>query len=288
MSGNLKRGDDALLSCEDGIDNTGIGTDALSNVEGSGNTALGERAGKLNADGSPCLSADNGVYLGKDSKASADDAENEIAIGTDAEGKGSNTATLGNDSTTNTYLKGEVSCPKLAPTLMIIPKAVSAPVNAVVEVKSVLSTALVGDDNDLDFTSKLAGVLGDDIKITYVDPAGNDAALGIVVTGESIVVNLATGPAGAITSLASEIITAIENDVDANALVGVVNKTGNDGSGVVTALIETSLASGVDAVDGTPGYEGMITSYGDDLYMCNTDDFTTAQAGWLKTTLTTF
>ena len=117
---------------------------------------------------------------------------------------------------------------------------------SVAEVKSSLSTDLEGDNNDLVYTSKLAGTAGDAITIAYIDP-GETAALNIVVTGTKIVVNLAHDGIG-ITTTADDISSAISLDDDANALVGVANKVANDGSGVVTAMAETPLAGGVDAV----------------------------------------
>jgi hypothetical protein len=118
---------------------------------------------------------------------------------------------------------------------------------SVAEVKSSLSTDLVGDNNDLVYTSKLTGTAGDAITIAYIDPAGA-GALSIVVTGTDIVVNLAHD-GGGITTIADDISAAIALDVDANALVGVADKAANDGSGVVTAMAETPLAGGVDEVN---------------------------------------
>jgi hypothetical protein len=118
---------------------------------------------------------------------------------------------------------------------------------SVAEVKSSLSTDLAGDNNDLVYTSKLTGVAGDAITIAYIDPA-QAGALSIVVTGTDIVVNLAHD-GNAITTIADDISAAIALDVDANALVGVADKAGNDGSGVVTAMVATALAGGVDAVN---------------------------------------
>lgn len=118
---------------------------------------------------------------------------------------------------------------------------------SVAEVKSSLSTDLAGDNNDLVYTSKLTGVAGDAITIAYIDPA-QVGALSIVVTGTDIVVNLAHD-GNAITTIADDISAAIALDVDANALVGVADKAGNDGSGVVTAMEATALAGGVDAVN---------------------------------------
>ena len=226
-----------------------------------------------------------------------------------------------------------------------------------------LSTALTGTENDLVFTSLLDGAEGNAITVAYINPATPSAALGVVVTGTDIVVNLATGvgsrqvetataagtvttsgnatvtvtsailagsplaisvpvvendtandialairtalaangavaakfdvsgatnavilttkaayvaandatlniaiidgtsvgvttaatsantTAGvvaAITSIASEVAAAVEADEDAAALVSVANKASNDGTGIVTALAETALASGLD------------------------------------------
>lgn len=112
-----------------------------------------------------------------------------------------------------------------------------------VAVHSFLTTALTGANNDFTFTAVPEGsTLGDAITIALVDPAGNDAALGIVVTGSAIVVNLATGSGGAITSTAADIITAINADNAAKLLVKAANAAGSSGAGVVTALTATHLA----------------------------------------------
>lgn len=127
-------------------------------------------------------------------------------------------------------------------------------------VQATLSTNLTGTNNDLTYTAVDGGTAGNSITIAYVDPSGNDQELGVVVTDTDIVVNLATGGAGAITSTAADIEAAIEADEDAAALVTVANKTGNDGTGVVTALAETALAGGLGAesvavVETTPGVD---------------------------------
>lgn len=107
-----------------------------------------------------------------------------------------------------------------------------------------LETELVGDDNDLVFTAVNGGTGGNSITVAYVDPSGNDQELGVVVTDSDIVVNLATGPAGAITSTANDILAAIEADEDASALVTVALADDNTGEGVVTAMAETALSGG--------------------------------------------
>lgn len=123
-----------------------------------------------------------------------------------------------------------------------------------VDTASTLTTSLTGTNNDLVYTavqttSASRGVNGDNVTIAYIDPSANDATLSVVVTGTDIVVNLATDSGGLITSTAAEITTAIEASASASVLVTVANDAGNDGSGVVTALSETNLASGADGTN---------------------------------------
>lgn len=138
--------------------------------------------------------------------------------------------------------------PLLATPELDVPASVQFSASAVVEVptKASLSTALTGTNNDLTLTAVANGTAGNSITLALIDPSANDAALGVVVTGTDIVVNLATNGGGTITSTAAQVKAAIEADEDAAALVTVANKTGNDGTGVVTALAETALTGGLD------------------------------------------
>lgn len=89
--------------------NTGIGTSALLNLSSGGsNIAIGNSAGNVYFGGSPLTTVNNSVLLGVSAIPLANSGTNEIVIGYSAVGKGSNTATLGNDSITETYLKGKV------------------------------------------------------------------------------------------------------------------------------------------------------------------------------------
>lgn len=107
-----------------------------------------------------------------------------------------------------------------------------------------LVTSLTGANNDLTFTSKQRGRVANTISVRYVDPSANDASLSVSVSGRAITVNLATGEAGAITSTAAQVKTAIEGSAAASALVGVALAPSNSGAGVVTALAATKLAGG--------------------------------------------
>jgi hypothetical protein len=94
-----------------GSDNTAIGNAALtSNLSGGYNTAVGRNAGRYIADGATAITVTSqSVFLGGLTKALADSQTNQIVIGYNAIGLGSNSAVLGNDSITRTALKGSVS-----------------------------------------------------------------------------------------------------------------------------------------------------------------------------------
>ncbi len=117
-----------------------------------------------------------------------------------------------------------------------------------VSAQAVLSTALTGNNNDIDYTAVPYGAKGNDISIAYVDPEAADAELSVSVTGSDtegwlITVNLATDELEAITTTA-DLLKAALDTADVSALVTYADKAANDGSGVVTALASTPLAGG--------------------------------------------
>jgi hypothetical protein len=140
-----------------------------------------------------------------------------------------------------------------APVMLL--SGAGAPVSAVRATASINPT---GDDNGLTFTARQYGAGGNGISVEYVDPSANDAALSVSVSGLSIVVSLATGEAGAITSTAAEILAAIEASQAATELVAVAidasdSGEGDDGSGIVTAMARTHLADGAGTAIGEAG-----------------------------------
>lgn len=108
-----------------------------------------------------------------------------------------------------------------------------------------LSTAMTGTNNDLDFTAVEGGLEGEEVTVEFVDPGGTTATLSIDVQGTGVKVNL--GRAGsAINTTAAALKTAWDAS-GAVALATVALKSGNDGTGLVTALAETPLSgSGYD------------------------------------------
>jgi hypothetical protein len=92
---------------------TGTGT-AASNS--NNNSALGYNSGRYTSSGSNLKAPYNSLFIGYDTRASADGNTNENVIGYAARGNGSNTVTIGNSSITDTYLQGDVTANTLQST----------------------------------------------------------------------------------------------------------------------------------------------------------------------------
>jgi len=92
-------------------ENTAIGAKSISAVTaGNNNVALGFEAGYYITGGATFATLMNtSVMIGATSKPNGDDQSNQIVIGYAAVGRGSNTATLGNNFITDTYLGGAVT-----------------------------------------------------------------------------------------------------------------------------------------------------------------------------------
>jgi hypothetical protein len=128
---NTAVGDRALRCNTQGISNTAVGSQALcSNTTGCRNTAIGFRtlerittgiqnvavgryAGRYSSGGSYLTSLCNSVLLGHCTRPLTNGDTNEIVIGFDAIGSGSNTTVIGNSSTTSTCIWGRVTVPSL-------------------------------------------------------------------------------------------------------------------------------------------------------------------------------
>lgn len=115
-SNNTAVGYLALSSTTVSGSNTAIGSTSLLNLNsGQNNTALGRNSARYIADGSTSLTiANQSVFIGSESKALANSQTNQIVIGYNAIGAGSNTATLGNTSIVDTILRGRVNIQQYA------------------------------------------------------------------------------------------------------------------------------------------------------------------------------
>jgi len=98
-----------------GVSNSYVGRLAGQNNNGSNNSFIGSQSGRFLSDGITGLSsAENSVFIGFDTRANANSQTNQIVIGYQAIGAGSNTATLGNTSIVDTILRGRVNIQQYA------------------------------------------------------------------------------------------------------------------------------------------------------------------------------
>jgi len=104
-----------------------------------------------------------------------------------------------------------------------------------------LTTNLVGNNNDLKFTARHSGILGNEVSVKYEDntPVGTIA----IFASTWIVIYVEPG-----VTLASQVQGWIEANTLANNLVSIENAPGNDGTGAVTAMSPTYLTGGVDGL----------------------------------------
>lgn len=106
----------AGLSNTTGANNAFFGRDAgVNNTTGVNNAFFGQSAGRFIADGTTGNTiSNNSLFIGFNSKALANNQTNQIVIGHDAIGAGSNTATIGNTSIVDTVLRGRVNIQQYA------------------------------------------------------------------------------------------------------------------------------------------------------------------------------
>lgn len=114
------------------------------------------------------------------------------------------------------------------------------------EVKASLQFGVVADNNAVTVTSKLAGALGNSSSLRLVKPDANNAALSIAVSGRDVVVNLATGATGAVTTTATALKTAVEAHATAGALFTLANTGASTGAGLVAAMRRAQLTGGLN------------------------------------------
>jgi hypothetical protein len=93
------------------------------------------------------------------------------------------------------------------------------------------------------------GAAGNSLKVQLLDPSATSQALSVSVSGDTIVVSLATDGTGAITSTVAEVVAAINSHLIAKQLVNAT-VSGED-STVAIAVAATALTGGDDG----SGYE---------------------------------
>ena len=94
-----------------GSNNSANGTNSLTyNTTGSNNVALGSDAGRYASDGETSITvANNSVFVGENARPLADNQTNQVVIGYNAVGKGSNSVQLGNTNVTSVNTSGKLT-----------------------------------------------------------------------------------------------------------------------------------------------------------------------------------
>jgi len=106
---NVGLGFNALNLNTTGDSNVALGKQSLYAIVGDENIGIGKDAGRFAVVGNKEIGSRN-IFIGADTKSALSGSTlNEVVIGDGATGNGSNTVTLGNDSITDTYLKGDVT-----------------------------------------------------------------------------------------------------------------------------------------------------------------------------------
>ena len=116
-SNNIGIGYQALYTNDEGQQNTAIGNEALRSIATTGsaerNTAIGYQAGRWRGTGTSAISnplntANDSIFIGWRARSSADAQTNQIVIGNDTVGGGSNTTTIGTTGTIDATIYGKL------------------------------------------------------------------------------------------------------------------------------------------------------------------------------------
>lgn len=116
-----------------------------------------------------------------------------------------------------------------------------------------LDTGTGGGNNGLTFTAVNEGVSGNNIAVTMINPDAISQPLTIAVEGSVIKIYLETSDAGALTSTAAEVLSAVNADDIAKLMVLVTATSPSNGTAACAAVAVTQLAGGVDT-DACEGY----------------------------------
>lgn len=198
--------------------NLALGAEAMrDHVTGNSSTAIGRRAGRFIADGStPNTQSIECLFLGAESRSSNDTViTNEIVIGFQAIGRGSNTVVLGNDSIASTALKGAVGAGTLPTTARLtVGAAVPADGDQLLLFNTERSWAFEQEDTGSATSLRLRNVGGPN-KSFLIDTDGNmqwrsrDGSTIFMVLTQSNEGRLGIGPLSATFSAALDVQSTI-------------------------------------------------------------------------------
>lgn len=178
-NGNTAIGANALSALTTGGSNVVVGATALGTLTtGANNVAFGNNAGRFVASGGVHQTGGGSVFLGEGTRAMNDSQTNQIVIGFNAIGIGTNTVTLGNDDIVTTALKGDVGIETESPQARLEVQTSAATVGLIIQGDAAQSADLT------QWTNNTGGVLN------VVDSDGN---VGIGDTSPSFKLDVNSG-----------------------------------------------------------------------------------------------
>jgi hypothetical protein len=110
-----------------------------------------------------------------------------------------------------------------------------------------LTTAFAGNHNDLKFTAKPAGTVGNGYRVAFV-VSGASTPLSVGLSGNDVTVTVQTNGSSVAISTAAQVLAALQASAPISAKFEVALAAGNDGTGVVAALALTNLTGGTQTV----------------------------------------
>lgn len=113
--------------------------------------------------------------------------------------------------------------------------------------RAFLETSLAGTNNDIRWTAKNYGSIGNLQQIQYVN-SGASQVLTITLVGTLIRVNLGTNAASVVTSTAAQLLALAALIPALNSLVSYALVLGNNGTGVLATLAAVNFTGGLDPV----------------------------------------
>lgn len=114
------------------------------------------------------------------------------------------------------------------------------------EVKASLTIGAQAENNELTFTSKLLGVLGNSTSVRIVMPDEVDSPYLVTVKGAAITISLSTDEDGELVGTAAQLIAAVAAHPAASALVTVANAGVGTGIGLPDVLPVSYLSGGAN------------------------------------------
>lgn len=273
---NTALGFEALYSINSGGTNTALGSSAMYLLRSGGsNTAVGYLAGNFGLP-NQIRSGNNSIFLGAFTKPLDTANTNEIVIGYDATGNGSNTVTIGNSSVTGNYFNGFLKQTSVTSALVkasstgVLEAAVAgtdyvAP-SALSGYLPLSGGTLTGALNGTSLSMSGAGSFGGDVGIGTASPSG----IGRVINGyggTGINSNLVLeGNAGAsFISILSSATVGVGSSIFAKEGIRFAKATAKDATGFTeqmrletdgALLINTTTTDGVHKLIVNGGVKG--------------------------------